>query len=385
MTNARNDQEWVAPGKPHAAEKPHSTGEPHTAWEPHTAAIPEAPDSQGEPAPVQPGIEKTPAVNRNYKDSLFFRIFNEPAECLSLYNAVNGTDYTDVSAVRMTTLVNAVYLNVRNDVSCLFLGQLSLFEQQSTINPNMPYRMLQYLADILSSYVESEELNVFGETRIQLPRPQFVVFYNGRKEQPDQTVYRLSDLYAPKPEALNDETPEEETPKGDTPELELYVTVLNINSPMNADVVNACPSLLGYVTFTEQIRKNQEHMSIEEATNAAIDYCIANGYLADLLSQYRSEVLSMCLYNYDAEYQRRLDRRDAKKEGVEEGRAEGRAEGLQKGILISVKLLRQTGMASDEIVSKIMPEYDLTQIQAEQYVKESGMLYGTDADNDSQA
>jgi len=93
----------------------------------------------------------------------------------------------------------------------------------------------------------------------------------------------------------------------------------------------------------------------------------------------------MCLYNYDAEYQRRLDRRDAKKEGVEEGRAEGRAEGLQKGILISVKLLRQTGMASDEIVSKIMPEYDLTQIQAEQYVKESGMLYGTDADNDSQA
>ena len=35
-------------------------------------------------------------VQRNYKDSFFRMLFKDKENLLSLYNALNGTDYTDV-------------------------------------------------------------------------------------------------------------------------------------------------------------------------------------------------------------------------------------------------------------------------------------------------
>ena len=35
------------------------------------------------------------AARRSYKDSLFRMVFREKGELLSLYNAINGTDYDD--------------------------------------------------------------------------------------------------------------------------------------------------------------------------------------------------------------------------------------------------------------------------------------------------
>lgn len=46
-------------------------------------------------------------INREYKDRLFKIIFGREenkAWTLSLYNAVNGTDYTDADAIRINTM-----------------------------------------------------------------------------------------------------------------------------------------------------------------------------------------------------------------------------------------------------------------------------------------
>ena len=49
-------------------------------------------------------------VARNHKDRLFRMIFREKKELLSLYNAVNGTSYTNAEELEIVTLENAIYV-----------------------------------------------------------------------------------------------------------------------------------------------------------------------------------------------------------------------------------------------------------------------------------
>ena len=116
-------------------------------------------------------------VQRNYKDSIFRMLFKDKENLLSLYNALNQTNYTDVTGLEITTLENVVYMNYKNDVSFVFDFELMLYEHQSTINPNMPLRDLFYVADILQKRIYDKGL--YGSKLIRIPSPRFVVFYNG--------------------------------------------------------------------------------------------------------------------------------------------------------------------------------------------------------------
>ena len=87
------------------------------------------------------------ADNKQYKDRLFNFLFGSEenkAWTLSLYNAVNGSSYTNPDAIQITTIKEVMYLGMHNDVSFLIAEDMALYEQQSTYNPNMPLRMLQY-------------------------------------------------------------------------------------------------------------------------------------------------------------------------------------------------------------------------------------------------
>ena len=84
--------------------------------------------------------DSSPHVRRDHKDRLFCDLFSDKQNALSLFNAVNGTNYSDVDALEIITLKNVVYLTMHNDLAVCIYGQMGLFEQQSTINPNMPLR-----------------------------------------------------------------------------------------------------------------------------------------------------------------------------------------------------------------------------------------------------
>lgn len=55
-------------------------------------------------------------VYRNYKDRVFRLLYSDSVRLLELYNALNGSDYTDVDALTITTLENAIYMKMKNDV-----------------------------------------------------------------------------------------------------------------------------------------------------------------------------------------------------------------------------------------------------------------------------
>ena len=108
-------------------------------------------------------------VNKKYKDRLFRFIFKEKKELLPLYNALNGTHYTDPDKLEITTLEDVVYMNMKNDVSFLFGATLNLFEHQSSDNPNMPLRGLFYFARLFRKYEKKQKLNIYSNSLQRLP------------------------------------------------------------------------------------------------------------------------------------------------------------------------------------------------------------------------
>ena len=90
-------------------------------------------------------------LNRIYKDRLYKMIFNDKSELLKLYNAINGTNYEDPEMLTITTLDNAIYMTMKNALSFIIDMRLALYEQQSTVNPNLPLRFLMYITDIYDS------------------------------------------------------------------------------------------------------------------------------------------------------------------------------------------------------------------------------------------
>ena len=195
--------------------------------------------------------------NRMYKATVFAMLFEDKKRLLELYNA---------------TLENAIYMAVKNDLSFLIDARLSLYEHQSTYSPNLPLRFLLYISSLFSSM--TKELNLYGTKPIELPTPQFVVFYNGLQEQPDRKILKLSDLY---------------TVKGEC-NLEL------------------------------------------EAVEKAIEECIREGILKEFLEKNKAEARNMSIFEYDQEKHLRQEREEAWEEGRKVGVEAGILQGLEKGL-----------------------------------------------------
>lgn len=213
---------------------------------------------------------------RNYKDTVFCMLFHEKKELLALYNAANGTCYTNPDDLEITTLGNAIYLGMKNDLSFVMDLWLNLYEQQSTWNPNMPLRDLMYIVRILEKLVNQRTL--YSRKRIQLPNPHFIVFYNGTENQPERKQLRLSDSFYRKEEK---------------PELELIVTQLNINPGFNEDLKEKCPALSQYMQYVDRVRRYEKDMLLAQAVERAVDECIQEGILADFLRKNKAEVISI--------------------------------------------------------------------------------------------
>ena len=123
-------------------------------------------------------------VNRTFKSTVFIMVFEDKRNLLELYNAMTGKHYTDSEQLEINTLENAVYMSMKNDLSFLIDGRLSLYEHQSTYNPNLPLRFLIYISQLYSGMTRNK--NLYGTKTVQIPPPEFVIFYNGEKDMPEK-------------------------------------------------------------------------------------------------------------------------------------------------------------------------------------------------------
>ena len=277
-------------------------------------------------------------VNRTYKDTVFRLLFgSNREELLDLYNAVNGTHYTNAEDLEINTLEEAIYVGMRNDISFVFRDELSLYEHQSTLSPNLPLRDLFYVADLLQEM--TAELNLYSRSRLKIPTPEFYVFYNGEEDPGEIREYRLSEMFT-KPE--------------DEPCLELVVKIININAGQNNVVLEHCKTLREYAAFIAMVRENLKTMKLREAVAKAIDDCIKQGILKEFLVKHKAQVIKMSIYEYD------------EKKHLQFEREEGMEEGDTRRIIILVQKKIANGKTLDVIadelessVEEIQPIYDV--------------------------
>jgi flagellar biosynthesis/type III secretory pathway protein FliH len=280
----------------------------------------------------------SPTLNRTYKDQIFRAIFKEKAQFLSLYNAVNGTAYDNPDDLTVTTVEQYVFMGMKNDVSYLVDMSLALYEHQSTDAPNSPIRFLCYFTQQLQDMIKPHQL--YSTKRISLPNPQFLVFYNGKKELPESSTLRLSDSFP--------QTDQE-------PQVELIVKVLNINPGYNDELKKNCPILNEYMIFVEKVREyckdieagsiseEEQKKAIGKAALKAVNWCIEHHVLEDFLTKNKRQVITMSIFEFNDEIWEQV-REDDRKFAREDGFQEGRQAGLQEGRQVGLQEGRQAGL-----------------------------------------
>ena len=289
---------------------------------------------------------RTVKATKKYKDTIFRMLFENKENLLSLYNAMNHKNYTDADALQVVTLENSIYMGMKNDLAFILDMNLYLYEHQSTYNPNMPLRDLFYISNEYQKLVVQKSL--YSSVLQKIPAPKFVVFYNGTKEIEDVSEFRLSSAY----ECQTDD-----------PDLELRVTVLNVNEGHNQELMEHCQTLKEYAQYVAKVRKYTSlgELSLEEAVECAVEECIKEGILAEFLIQNRAEVISMSIFEYNKDEEekklRKAEFEAGRETGIEEGREEGRIELLKQ--LIQRKLSK--GKSIDEIAEEL--EESVTVIQ----------------------
>ncbi|MBQ6502411.1 MAG: hypothetical protein IJI57_00685 [Flexilinea sp.] len=279
-------------------------------------------------------------INFQNKDRLFRFIFGNPknrAWTLSLYNAVNGSSYTNPDDILITTIENIIYMGMKNDLSFLIANIMNFYEQQSTFNPNMPVRFLVCAGMIYSKYIEMNNINIYSSAQKMLPVPKLICFYNGLAEKEDSMELSLSSAF----------------PKGSEPDIEVKVKMLNINYGRNMDLLNACEPLRDYSWLIERIRYNKEQSGdIETAVDLSIEELSEDSVLKPFLLEHKAEVKNMCITEYDETKTMNM----FKEEGREEGREEEKLASIQL-IMKKMQFSARQAMEFLEISSADQPRY----------------------------
>ena len=248
-----------------------------------------------------------PRAVRNTNDRLFRFIFGNERHkdwTLSLYNAINGSAYTNPDDITITTIEDVVYLSMRNDVSFLISDTMNFYEQQSTFNPNLPIRMLIYAGLVYNAFMEKNKLNKYSPALKRLPTPKLVCFYNGTDDKEDRSVLRLSDAFG-----------------RDTTDIEVNVLMLNINYGRNKELLESCRPLADYSLFVDAVRKySRGYVDKGDAVKRAIKDLPSDSALKKYLKAHEAEVMEMCLTEYNEKEERELLRQEALEIGREEGR-----------------------------------------------------------------
>ena len=164
---------------------------------------------------------------------------------------------------------------------------------------------------------------------LKIATPQYIVFYNGIDNFPEKRDLKLSDAF--------------EHPT-DTPDVEVVAHVININIGHNKELLSKCRELFEYSTFIERIRKNMKSdKTKEQAIHEAIESCIEDGILTDILKKEKVRIMASILAEFDEVGYAQMLRDEGREQGKEEGKnrinllnqklmEEGRLEDLKQSI-----------------------------------------------------
>lgn len=287
-------------------------------------------------------------TNKNYKDTLFVRLFSNKRELLNLYNAIKNTDYnindTDINII---TLENILFMDRKNDLCFTINDKLVvLIEHQSSINNNMPLRFLLYIAREYEKILDDK--NIYKSNLVKIPTPEFIVLYNGKNKYPKSNKLYLSDAFYNK----------------DNLNLELVVDVININYDVHNTILEKSSTLNEYSYFVHLVREYQEQFKnkieksklLEYSIKKAIETCINHDVLNDFLKSNGSEVINMLSTEFNLDTAKEVWQQEAFENGVEQS------------IINFLDILKDMDLSLDEIINRISIKFNIDKEKVKKYL-----------------
>lgn len=261
-------------------------------------------------------MEMEAGGNRKYKDSVFTMYIGTPERLIEVYNAVQGTKYPLDTPIEINTLDGVLFTNRMNDISFILDGRfIVLIEHQSSLNENMPVRMLLYLGRLYEKVLEKE--NIYRKKRISLPTPEFLVLYNGRDPFPKESYLKLSDSFT-----------FHESKHINT--AELIVKVVNIQYRENQELLEKSKSLYEYSFFIDRVQDySKKGYELRNAIRKAALDCEKMGIMQPFLKSHISEVENMLFTEWKMEDALKIEREEGREEGIEEGIEKERRKTIQ--------------------------------------------------------
>ena len=268
--------------------------------------------------------------NKRYRDTVFRDYFNDEERLLSLCNALLGTD---AAALKINTLEGTFFDRQKNDISCVVENNfLVLVEHQSTINENMPFRCLSYVAELMNNLIEDKD-KLYHKALIRFPAPRFYVFYDGDDLQPVEREMRLSEAFT-----------------GDDTSLELVVTSLNINHGLEQPLLAKCQYLREYSTLVGKVKEGiRAGLTRKEAISRAVKFCLDNGLMKGYLEEKSKEVFNMLALQWEQDKALRASYEDGRDDGISEGIEKVALNLLNMGLTIE-KIQEATKLSKERLI-----------------------------------
>mgnify|MGYP004513239689 FL=1 len=302
-------------------------------------------------------------AKNNYRDSLFRKYFEHPDKLAALHELLTGIPTAEQN-VEIKTLKSVLFNRLKNDISFKVGDRfIVLFEHQSTINPNMPARMLLYSAMLYRKMLSKE--SIYSKKLIPLPAPEFYVLYNGKDPWKDNSKLYLSSAFAENQH-----------------NLELVVTVRNIRYNKDNELLQKYKPLHDYSFFVYDVEQRVANGdSLADAIRSATDYCINHNIMRDYLSANYEEVFEMMSLRWNEKDAKKYWQKEAREEGHAAGLAEGHAQGLSQGLSQGLVKGRMSATIAfiKNLISMRMPYSDIAKAtntsieEVQRIAKENGL------------
>lgn len=255
-------------------------------------------------------------IKAKSKDSVFVNLFENAENVLRLYKELHPEDtQVTILDIQIQTIKSILVNTLYNDLGFIVKDKfVILVEAQSAWNPNMPLRILFYLAETYRRYLADTVQSEHSSTKVKIPKPELYVVYTGKRKCPETVSF--SETFF----------------EGDSP-VELKIRILDkVDMTIYGQYIGFCK------VFNEQKEIYKDSIMCAKET---IRICIEKGYLVSYLQEHEKEVVDMMSELFDEEYQREAYNRASNKEAIEQGKIERDRELAEK--------MRAKGYSEQEI------------------------------------
>jgi len=202
-------------------------------------------------------------------NSAFTMLFNIEEHVIDLYEVLTGIRLEPHTIKSFRLKDGMIRSRLYNDVSFITHDNqlLVLIEHQSTLNPNMTFRILEYYVKLASEHLKEQKADLFGAKKVEIPKAKFFVVYNGRGKMPELPVLDLGDI-------------------------QVKASVKNIHFEELADK-STSNSVAGYARFIE--------LSKTMTPYDALEILLEEGYLVEFLKDKERRNMFADVYSYENE------------------------------------------------------------------------------------